>query len=285
MLASAGFRGSIAPAGAARTPAGTTHALAAAHRQHDAIERTIASLQSRVHRLYAARDRVAARLTLPGALNPVSAPTLYITVARGLPRLADELVRTREALMHLDRRRREVAGRIERLRARFFREWERRRDQRAREAEKAASAATRVAVPAAPSIPRVSGTFQSCPVPGGSYRDSFGILSMRGGAHIHQGIDVFASYGTPVLAPFAGRAEVATNPVGGLAVKVFGPAGYVYNAHLAAIGATGAVLPGDVIGFVGTSGNAVGTAPHDHLEWHPAGGDAASPFGLLNQAC
>lgn len=41
----------------------------------------------------------------------------------------------------------------------------------------------------------------------------------------------------------------------------------------------------DVIGFVGTSGNAVGTAPHDHFEWHPAGGDAASPFGLLNQAC
>ncbi|MBA3729025.1 MAG: hypothetical protein H0W94_07490, partial [Actinobacteria bacterium] len=135
VLASAGFGGSIAPAAAARTPAGTTPALAAAHRQHDAIERTIASLQSRVHRLEAARDRLAGRLTLPGALNPVSAPELYVTVARELPRLAEVLVRTREALMHLDRRRRQVAERIERLRARFFREWERRREERAREAE------------------------------------------------------------------------------------------------------------------------------------------------------
>jgi peptidoglycan LD-endopeptidase LytH len=145
----------------------------------------------------------------------------------------------------------------------------------------AAPATGRVAFPALLG----TGPFQACPVDDGTYGDSFGIPSMRSGYHIHQGVDVFARYGSPVRAPFAGRAVVATNPIGGIAVKVFGEAGYVYNAHLSALGALGPVRPGTIIGYAGDTGNARGTSPHDHFEWHPGDGPAVDPYALLNEAC
>jgi murein DD-endopeptidase MepM/ murein hydrolase activator NlpD len=138
--------------------------------------------------------------------------------------------------------------------------------------------------------------FRVCPVDEPrSYVDDFGVLMKRdeNGVvtkdkkkwHRHQGIDIFAPVGTPVRAPFAGWAEVATNPVGGLAVKVFGPQGFVYNAHLVAYGRIGHVEEGDLIGYVGNTGDASNTHSHDHFEWHPANGPAVDSFGYLNEAC
>jgi murein DD-endopeptidase MepM/ murein hydrolase activator NlpD len=117
--------------------------------------------------------------------------------------------------------------------------------------------------------------------------DNFGIWVHRteenGGDHIHQGNDIMAPMGTPIYAPFDGTAVTATNKIGGMAVKVFGEYGYVYNAHLSRFGQLGTVETGDVIGYVGATGNAGG--PHDHFEWHPNGGVAADPYPFLMIVC
>lgn len=130
--------------------------------------------------------------------------------------------------------------------------------------------------------------FAVCPVRGAhAISDSFGIWversEERGGDHVHQGVDIAAPSGTPIVAPFDGYAVTANNRMGGLAVKVFGQFGYVYNAHLSRFGRLGAVSRGDVIGYVGSTGNALG--PHDHFEWHPGNGPAVDPYPFLMQVC
>lgn len=130
--------------------------------------------------------------------------------------------------------------------------------------------------------------FAVCPVQGPhAVADDFGIWvhhpKKEGGDHIHQGNDISAPLGTPIVAPFDGTAAVATNKIGGLAVKVFGQFGYVYNAHLSRFGTLGSVTKGTVVGYVGATGNAGG--PHDHFEWHPGGGSAIDPHAFLLQVC
>jgi peptidoglycan hydrolase CwlO-like protein len=130
----------------------------------------------------------------------------------------------------------------------------------------------------------IGGVLQVCPVdPPRSYADDFGYP--RPGGRTHQGNDIFAPYGTPIRAPFPGTAVDSTNALGGLAVKVYGSQGFVYNAHLSRFGKLGPVSTGDIIGYVGDSGNAQGTAPHDHFEWHPGNGPAVDPYPYLNSVC
>jgi murein DD-endopeptidase MepM/ murein hydrolase activator NlpD len=135
--------------------------------------------------------------------------------------------------------------------------------------------------------PEADGPFYFCPVdPPRSYIDDFGFPRV---GHTHQGNDIFAPLGTPVRAPFAGRAEEGVGGLGGIYVHVYasGNSDYVYNAHLVEhAGVDGQqVQPGDIIGFVGTSGNAAGTPPHNHFEYHPGGGSAVSPYVYLNEVC
>ena len=130
--------------------------------------------------------------------------------------------------------------------------------------------------------------FAVCPVQGPhAISNSFGIWvhrsKERGGDHVHQGNDIAAAMGTPIVAPFDGLAVTANNKMGGLAVKVYGDYGYVYNAHLSRFGRLGSVQTGDVIGYVGATGNAGG--PHDHFEWHPGDGAAADPYPFLMLVC
>ena len=125
--------------------------------------------------------------------------------------------------------------------------------------------------------------FQLCPVdPPRAYSNDW--LAPRVG-HLHQGNDIFAPYGTRIRAPFSGTAFATNSSLGGLSVYVSGSQGFVYNAHLSALGTLGSVSAGTVIGYVGTSGNAQGTSPHDHFEWHPGGGAAVNPYPYLNQVC
>ncbi|MFN2543172.1 MAG: M23 family metallopeptidase [Actinomycetota bacterium] len=124
------------------------------------------------------------------------------------------------------------------------------------------------------------GPLFACPVQGVFHvGDDFGANRFAGGFHPHAGNDMFADEGTPVVAPFDGVAENATNSLGGNAVIVRGQEGYVYNAHLSAFGRLGSVHTGDVIGFVGNTGDAQGTSTHDHFEWHPYAGPFVNALG------
>jgi murein DD-endopeptidase MepM/ murein hydrolase activator NlpD len=130
------------------------------------------------------------------------------------------------------------------------------------------------------------GILQTCPVRGSvSVADDFGVVVRKPDVpvHIHQGNDMTAATGTPIVAPFEGTAVAAPNVLGGLAVKVYGELGYVYNAHLSAYGQLGHVTTGTVIGYVGSTGDAGG--PHDHFEWHPGNGPAIDPNPYLTVSC
>lgn len=108
------------------------------------------------------------------------------------------------------------------------------------------------------------------------------------GWRLHQGTDIFAARGTPVRAPVDGGVRIRNGGLGGLSVYVTGADGtYYYLAHLAGIapglvdGAT--VRTGQVVGYVGDSGNARGGLPHVHFEVHPGGGGPVDPKPVLDQ--
>jgi hypothetical protein len=108
------------------------------------------------------------------------------------------------------------------------------------------------------------------------------------GWRLHQGLDIFAAYGTPVRAPVDGRVRVTNHGLGGLAVYVQQPdRTYWYMAHLSGLGpgiAEGVMVKtGQVVGFVGDSGNARGGAAHLHFEIHPAGGPAVPPKPVVDR--
>ena len=127
---------------------------------------------------------------------------------------------------------------------------------------------------------------QRCPVDGPVVvSDGFGDIRDMPGTprHIHQGNDIMAPTGAPIIAPFDGEAVAGSSDLGGNSVKVYGAGGYVYNAHLSAYGKLGPVQAGDVIGYVGSTGNA--TAPHNHFEWHPGDGAAVDPYLFLAAVC
>jgi murein DD-endopeptidase MepM/ murein hydrolase activator NlpD len=131
-----------------------------------------------------------------------------------------------------------------------------------------------------------SGPLYICPVQGkGFFSDDFGAPRYAGGFHSHQGNDIFARLGTPIVAPFDGTATASPNSLGGLAVKVSGTQGYVYNAHLVQYGKLGSVKAGTVIGYVGNTGDALGGPTHDHFEWHPGNGPAVDPYPFLSAVC
>jgi murein DD-endopeptidase MepM/ murein hydrolase activator NlpD len=143
------------------------------------------------------------------------------------------------------------------------------------------------------------GVFKYCPVgqPHAVY-DGFGAPRYAGGYHPHAGNDIIAPEGTPIYATFDGYAQAGYNTLGGNAVNVYGDLGYTYNAHMRAPGYTGPVHAGQIIGYVGATGDT--NTPHDHFEWHPKVipsnwpasaygytviGGAINPFPLLSQVC
>jgi murein DD-endopeptidase MepM/ murein hydrolase activator NlpD len=142
--------------------------------------------------------------------------------------------------------------------------------------------------------------FRRCPVAGQiSYRDSFGERRTVGGYHPHWGNDIIAPAGRSIRAPFDGLAVAHRDGwFAGLYVTVVGNRGYVRNVHLSRVAELGVVEAGDVIGYVGETGDARG--PHDHFEWHPWSVpvprhrspygfdlvmDAIDPYPFLNKAC
>ncbi|MFA5565408.1 MAG: peptidoglycan DD-metalloendopeptidase family protein [Acidimicrobiia bacterium] len=133
--------------------------------------------------------------------------------------------------------------------------------------------------------PPASGGGWVCPVrPSSFVPESW--AAPRSGGRSHKGIDLHAAAGTPTVAPVSGRVEHRSNSLGGLAWHLYGDDGnYYYGAHLSAYGASGQVSAGEVIGYVGATGNANGIN-HLHFEYHLGGyGNAVNPYSLLRAAC
>jgi murein DD-endopeptidase MepM/ murein hydrolase activator NlpD len=108
------------------------------------------------------------------------------------------------------------------------------------------------------------------------------------GWRLHQGIDIFAAYGTPVRAPVDGCIRITNRGLGGLSVYVVQPdKTYWYLTHLSAIGEGisegDCVKTGHVVGHVGDSGNARGGKPHLHMEIHPNGGGPIDPKAIVDK--
>jgi peptidoglycan LD-endopeptidase LytH len=92
-----------------------------------------------------------------------------------------------------------------------------------------------------------------------------------GGKRRHTGLDIFAPRGTEVLSVSEGYVSyIGEQPKGGRCLWVVSDDGRsFYYAHLdrwaPGLYEGMEVRPGDVLGYVGTTGNAVGTPPHLHF--------------------
>lgn len=126
-----------------------------------------------------------------------------------------------------------------------------------------------------------------------SFGDTWGAPRATTGRH--QGADIFAPLGAPILAAADGTLfSVGWNRIGGWRLWLRDRQGnQFYYAHLAGYSSiarnNAEVKAGQVIGFNGNSGDAQGTPFHVHFEIHPVGllplgyeGGAVSPFDYLS---
>lgn len=108
----------------------------------------------------------------------------------------------------------------------------------------------------------------------------------RGTGRQHEGQDIFAPKGTPILSATSGFVyKIGENNLGGQTVSVIGSGGRVYYyAHLdkyaPGLEVGDRVSPRTVLGYVGTTGNAQGTPPHLHFGIYTTTG-AINPLPLL----
>jgi peptidoglycan LD-endopeptidase LytH len=145
-----------------------------------------------------------------------------------------------------------------------------------------------------PAADRRTATDWVCPVEGARFINDWGFP--RSNERRHEGTDVFAPLGTPVVAPtdavvekldatdrFDGRRDL-----GGIVVWLEHGRHRYYLAHLHAIHPDlevgDEVAAGTVVGYVGRSGNARGTPPHLHLGWY-VDRVAVNPYASLAVAC
>ncbi len=138
------------------------------------------------------------------------------------------------------------------------------------------------------SPPPITGTgwIQTCPVAGpNSFVDSFG--DPRPGGRTHQGIDMIAARGTPVVAVHSGTVHHTGSSIGGLGVVLFhdGSSDWTFYTHFDSYASSGEgshVSAGNTIGYVGNTGT---TVYHLHFEYHPGGGAAVNPYTALLGVC
>lgn len=127
-------------------------------------------------------------------------------------------------------------------------------------------------------------------------RDTF--TDARSEGRVHDAIDIMADAGTPVLAVADGTVEkLFDSERGGLTIYQFESSGRwcYYYAHLQryadGLAEKQAIKRGEVIGYVGSTGNASADAPHLHFEVHVLGpekqwwkGESINPYPLLQAA-
>jgi len=133
-----------------------------------------------------------------------------------------------------------------------------------------------------------------------SYTDSWG--ARRSGGRTHQGTDIFADKGVPVVAAAAGivtRVTIGERAGRYMIVEHAGGWQTLYlhlnndtpgtddgalNATPEGIEVGAKVEAGDVLDYVGDSGNAEGTPSHLHFEIHGADGVPVNPYPSLRAA-
>jgi hypothetical protein len=137
-----------------------------------------------------------------------------------------------------------------------------------------------------------------------TYTDDFG-QARPGGPH--QGNDILATKKTPVVAVEAGKIEFwTTSASAGCMLYLYGVSGTMYEyihlnndltirndnrgkcvtgtAYALGLKDGAKVTAGQMIGYVGDSGDANGLHAHLHFEVHPGGGNAVSPYPYLQSA-
>lgn len=156
-----------------------------------------------------------------------------------------------------------------------------RRRQRLAELARLQGAAAGVSIDALPGF--------MCPVQGGaSFINDWGFP--RSGGRRHKGTDMFAPRGTNLLAVGNGSVRLDTSSLGGISVWLDSDYGArFYYAHLDGypdgLASGQRVSGGQVVGFLGDSGNARGGSPHLHFQIHPGGGAAVNPYPAVAAVC
>lgn len=150
-------------------------------------------------------------------------------------------------------------------------------------------------LPPVVAVPQVAGTAATpqttpryvFPVFGTNAKFSSDYGSPRAGTGWHHGNDIFAPIGTPVLAIADGvLSKVGVNTLGGNRLWLRDDLGNTYYyAHLSGYAAhvrDGVrVRSGEIIAFVGNTGQAITTPPHLHFEIHPGDGPSVDPYPYL----
>lgn len=138
-------------------------------------------------------------------------------------------------------------------------------------------------------VPLPSGS-QVCPIDGfTTFSDTWG--APRSGGRTHEGVDMMAERWTHVVAIESGTIyQLKVGGLGGRTIWLHSDSGdSYYYAHLEAwadgLHEDQRVEAGELIGYVGTSGNAPDWLPHLHFEFHPDHGAAVDPYPLVKSLC
>lgn len=132
--------------------------------------------------------------------------------------------------------------------------------------------------------PSNAGSGMICPIAGPrAFANTWG--AGRSGGRSHEGVDMMSPGGTPLVAVESGYVQFKTTPLGGNSIWLNGNSGTRYfYAHLSAWeGSSRNVSQGEVIGYVGSTGNT--SANHLHFEVHPGGGRAVNPYPYVRAVC
>jgi murein DD-endopeptidase MepM/ murein hydrolase activator NlpD len=117
----------------------------------------------------------------------------------------------------------------------------------------------------------------------------------RDGGRVHRAIDILAPRGTPILSADDGKIlRMTTSPLGGISMYTVDSESRLvyYYAHMDryndVMSPGRAIVKGDTLGYVGTTGNAPKDTPHLHFQvmrWPADGkywnGDPIDPYGAL----
>jgi len=127
-----------------------------------------------------------------------------------------------------------------------------------------------------------------CPVNGPvSFIDSWGFA--RSGGRRHKGVDMMSPHGTPLVAITSGVIDrIGNGGLGGITFWLRGDDGhsyyYAHNSRNTVVKGQ-RVIAGQLLAYVGNTGNARSTAPHVHFEIHPNGGRAVNPYQWVRPLC